>query len=122
MSSFRDLVKEVNEKKKKDPNYYKTQSKDKDEEKKSSFRDLVNQVNNGTIKVNSGLDGSQVNSWYSGVKSISQQGYDFLSKEGYKAPSAELAKKIDTYWSQMNTARSRRDRHGMLNSRIISMT
>ena len=101
MSSFKDLVKKVNEQKKAGSAYTQDQHTDDEEEKKhSSFRDLVKNVNNGTIQVGSKLNSSQVSDWHNGIKSISQDGYSYLSKEGYKAPNTELAEKVDTFLSQ----------------------
>lgn len=101
MSSFRDLVKNVNAQKKTGSAYTQDQRTDDEEEKKhSSFRDLVKNVNSGTIQVGSKLNSSQVSDWHNGIKAISQDGYSYLSKEGYKAPNTEIAEKVDTFLSQ----------------------
>ena len=103
MSSFRDLVKNVNAQKKTGSAYTQDQYTDDEEEKKhSSFRDMVKNVNNGTIQVGSKLNSSQVSDWYNGIKTTSQDGYSYLSKAGYKAPNTELAEKVDTFLSQSN--------------------
>ena len=97
MSSFRDLVKKVNEQKKTVPA---KQERSEEEDKHSSFRDLVKKVNDGTVGVVSRLKDSEVNDWYSGVKSVSQEGYNLLSKEGYRGTNTSLAEKINSYLSQ----------------------
>ena len=90
MSSFRDLVKKVNAEK----------TAGTSERKSSSFRDLVTKVNDGTIKVYSNLNGSQVNDWYKGVKTFSEMGYKYLTSEGYKTPNTSILNNIDDYLSQ----------------------
>ena len=90
MSSFRDLVKKVNAEK----------NAGTSERKSSSFRDLVKKVNDGTIKVPSRLNSSQVNDWYKGVKTFSDMGYKYLTKEGYKTPNTNILTSLDGYLSQ----------------------
>ena len=102
MSSFRDLVKKVNEQKTTVSANGQNQSSKKDEEKSSSFRDLVTKVNNGTIKVGSTWNGSQVNDWFSGVSLIGNNAYNYLKAEGYKTPDTSYLDQIDTYLSQAN--------------------
>ena len=97
MSSFRDLVKTVNAQKKTVPA---KQERSEEEDKHASFRDLVKKVNDGTVGVVSRLKDSEVNDWYSGVKSVSQQGYNHLSKEGYRGSDTSLAEQINSYLSQ----------------------
>ena len=100
MSSFRDLVKKVNEEKKTVSASGQKQSTEKDEENGSSFRDLVRNVNNGTIKVGSKLNSSQVSDWYKGVRTVSDQGNSYLSKNGYRQADTDLASNLDKYLSQ----------------------
>ena len=103
MSSFRDLVKKVNAEK----------NAGTSASKSSSFRDLVTKVNNGTIKVPSRLNSSQVNDWYKGVKTFSDMGYKYLTKEGYKTPNTNILTSLDSYLSQADEVghyiRSNRD-------------
>ncbi len=104
MSSFKDLVKKVNN------GQYQTVSasgqkqssyNDEEEEKKSSsFKDLVKKVNDGTIKVGSKLKDTDVNNWYKSVGQAGKSAYDYLSKDGYKAPNASTLGEIETYLSQ----------------------
>ena len=97
MSSFRDLVKKVNDQNKTVSAAGQEQSTEKDEEKRSSFRDLVSKVNNGTIKVGTSLTGSQVDDWFSGISQTGKSAYEYLSKEGYKATNNTLLKDVNSY-------------------------
>ena len=93
MSSYKDLVKKVNDEKKSAvPAVKQGQSTD--------YRDLVKKVNDGTIRVGSKLNGSQVDEWVSGQSSVMKRAYDFLSKDGYKKSDKSLERDIDTYLSQ----------------------
>lgn len=102
MSSFKDLVKQVNEGKYKTVSAtgQKQSSNEKEEEKKSSFRDLVKQVNDGSFNVSSKLKGSDVSTWYSKVSDIGKRSSSYLSGDGYKKADTSLADEIETYLSQ----------------------
>ena len=103
MSSFKDLVKQVNANKSNGVSYNQYQSeKEEDEERNSSFKDLVRGVNNGTIKVGSTYDSSQVNDWFAGVSKTSQNTYNYLKAEGYKNPGTSYLDEIDSYLSRAN--------------------
>ena len=96
MSSFSDLVKKTNEEDKK--------KKKKKEEEKSSFRDLVKGVNDGTISVKSKLNQSDVDSWYKNTSRVGEGAYNYLSQEGYKAKDSHLSlsNELTTYLNQAN--------------------
>lgn len=96
MSSFWDRVDKVNEQK----TAAEEEEKKKQEEKSSSFWDRVDKVNNGTIKVNASMSGDDVTNWYKSVTQTSKQAYDYLSKEGYKAPNSDYLKDLDSYLAQ----------------------
>ena len=96
MSSFWDRVDKVNEQKK----AAEEEEKKKKEEKSSDFWDRVDKVNNGTITVNTSMSGDDVTNWYKSVTQTSKQAYDYLSKEGYKAPNSDYLKDIDSYLAQ----------------------
>ena len=100
MSSFKDLVKQVNANKTKYTQYQ--PEEEEEEESRSSFKELVRNVNNGTIKVSSTLDNTQVDDWLTGVGSVYNDTYSYLTKEGYKSPNQDLTKRIDEYLSKSN--------------------
>ena len=102
MSSFKDLVKKVNEGKIKTvPVSGQGQSSKKDEEeRKSSFKDLVKSVNEGTIKVGSKLNSTEVDSWYKNVKDVGKRSYNFLTTNGYRAADTSLMAELDKYLYQ----------------------
>ena len=106
MSSFKDLVKKVNN------GQYKTvsasgqkQSSHDEEEKKeteSSFKSLVKRVNDGTIKVGTSLKDEDITSWYNSVDTIRKSAYDYLSREGYKEADTDILSNIETHLAQAN--------------------
>ena len=96
MSSFKDLVKQVNANKNTViPNNQYQREEDEEDKSHSSFKDLVRKVNDGAIKVGSTYNSTQVNDWFTGAKSVYNEGYSYLSKDGYKAPNQDILKKID---------------------------
>ena len=101
MSSFKDLVKKVN-----NGEYNATSGqkqlpgKDEEEKKSSSFKDLVRNVNDGTIKVSSSLRSDDVTKWYTSVNQTGKKAYEYLTKEGYKTPDAATKSDIDKHLSQ----------------------
>ena len=99
MSSFRDLVKKANGQK--NSASYKQSTYDEDEEESnSSFRDLVRKANDGTIKGPTTMNSTDVNNWFTGVKTTSKSAYEYLSQEGYKQPNTAIQGQIDGYLAQ----------------------
>ena len=100
MSSFRDLVKKVNEEKKSAAPASTQEQPTTRNESSESFRKLVRGVNNGTIRVASTLNDSQVDDWAAGVSSVLDRASSYLSSDGYRKEDTSLERKLEEYLSQ----------------------
>lgn len=103
MSSFRDLVKSVNNGTGVTAKTYDDTEDDREKGKEvTPFRDLVKSVNSGETRVGSTLKETDVVDWFDKVDKVSRTGYDFLNKSGYKRSDAGLTASINSYLDSAN--------------------
>ena len=97
-SSFQDLVRKVN-----DGTVNAGSALDEEDYKNHfNFKKLVRNVNNGTVKVKSTLSNAQVDAWFSGVQSVYDTAYNYMTADGNTTPNQDIIGSIDEYLGQYN--------------------
>lgn len=100
MSSYMDLVRKVNEKKKANSSTGNITALPAQNGQSSTYLDLVKKVNSGTMKFGTKMDRSQVEKWYQDVNAVSKRGYNFITREEYRAADEVLTSDIGKYLDQ----------------------
>ena len=95
MSSFSDLVKEVNEEKKK-----KREAGITEEKQETAFGSLVKQANSEISKSTTKMSSTDVGNWFTSVSDVVNRASSHLSTDGYRAKDTSLTEEIEKYLSE----------------------
>ena len=100
MSSYLDLVRKANEKKKPSTEKIKGSNVHAQTEERSSYLNLVRKVNSGSVKIATKMDRAQVEDWYKNISSVSRRGYDYINRDGYRTADTAITSEVDKYLEQ----------------------